>query len=90
MGMVSDTAKLFADSMLLQKEKLLRSAISCKIGRSDWSIEEMKGRLRYIVWPDKSETYLLDEAPLMRFLPFELEVGEDNKPCVSVKYEAFG
>ena len=58
-----------ADEISAKKEELLRRAISHKIGRNDWTVDEIKGRGYFLIDASKKETFYMDEEPLIEFYP---------------------
>lgn len=69
--------KQLAEGMLVEKERLIKAAISHKLGRSNWTLADVKGRGEFIITPDKIETFCFDGMELIDFYPAKFGVVEN-------------
>lgn len=69
-----------AMSFVAATDTAVRSAINKRMGRDDWSLDELKGRLEIVTFQHKPgvEVYSLDGQPLITLHPLQSELI-DNK-----------
>jgi len=66
-----------ATGLAAQKEKLIKDAITYKIGNDEWCIADLTGRGEMRILPDKTEIFAFDGQELIHFGNFRTEI--DNK-----------
>lgn len=75
-----ELASSAARSFVAETDNVIRSAINKRMGRDDWSLEELKGRLEITTFQHRPgvEVYSLDGQPLITLYPLQSELV-DNK-----------
>lgn len=68
---VQSAAKQLAGCIGAERDRLVREAINYKIGHSDWRLSEVKERGKFVITPDKKETFVFDGESLIEFVPPE-------------------
>ena len=58
-----------AGQVVKEKDKLIKDAISHKIGSENWSITDIANRGEMSILPDKTEVFSFDGQELIRFWP---------------------
>lgn len=87
MSIVETLAKDTASDVVAQKDAAITAAIV-----SRWpdfamvNMDEVKRRGRFEVYPDKTEIFVWDEQPLLKFWPMELNM-ENGKITATQAYE---
>ncbi|WP_299262909.1 hypothetical protein [uncultured Psychrosphaera sp.] len=86
---ISEQRNEFARRVVSDKDDVIKKAICGLIG-SDWSSEDLIGRCELIVNTDKSEVFILDNVPLVKFMPAEFDVRKETIEHIhtcNIKYE---
>lgn len=85
---VHDLASNAARSFVGETDAVVRAAINKRIGRDDWSLDELKGRLEITTFQHRPgiEVYSLDSQPLITLHPLQSELT-DNKIVFQRRFE---
>lgn len=77
--------KLLGMSMAKKLEEVMRKAVSLHLGRSDWSIDELKGRLHCIAHVGRlsPKDYFLDGKLILTIWPEDVDSGSFDVPRIS-------
>jgi len=86
MNTMEELRNQLAESFSLQKDTIIKDAISYALGRDDWELEEIINRCAVQKFThNKEETFLFDNVPLITFLPMEFSnIG--SKMSISTQY----
>lgn len=87
--MIEKQMRIIAESLVRQKEKIIRDAIDNQIG-SNWEWSDIQDRGKYTLFRDGTQTFSLDGIDLIHFLLAEpkIELVDDRHIfTVELKYE---
>lgn len=68
-SLATEQRDALARSVVAQRDELAKAAIDFKLGRIDWTVEEIKGRGELIKYPDGRVVFEFDKAALLEFHP---------------------
>lgn len=76
-SMISEACTIMGRRLAGELDAAIRAAISARIGRDDWTVEELKGRLDRIVFAGRSQSdaYLMDGKLLLKVWPIDYAVN---------------
>ncbi|WNO60431.1 hypothetical protein [Rheinheimera sp. MMS21-TC3] len=71
---IHDMAKQFAMDIQKKKDDIIKDQLNCYLGRTDWTIEELKGRCECLIpialpYGKRTETFVIDGVKLVTFHP---------------------
>lgn len=67
--MIEETVQRIANSMVSQRDAIIDTAITHKLGE-EWTEEELLGRAQLITTPQKTEVFAIDGEALVEFYPY--------------------
>ena len=70
--MISKYVEQLAENTAAWKDQRIREAINYKLGRSDWTLAEVRGRGVFNKTPDGIVTFAFDGEPLIEFHPGDI------------------
>lgn len=80
---LSDMAKQFSITVQKKKDDIIKDALNSYLGRTDWTIEELKGRCERLIpialpYGKRTETFCIDGVKLVTFHPTTLGYPFDS------------
>lgn len=84
---MQQTNDLLAGQIARSLDDIVREAINRQLGRSDWVINDLAGRLNRCIYPDKREVYSVDGVPVLEVFPMDMMM-ESNimTSCFNYRY----
>lgn len=80
---IHDVAKQFAMDIQKKKDDIIKDQLNSYLGRTDWTIEELKGRCECLIpvalpYSKRTETFVIDGVKLVTFHPTTLGYPLDS------------